>query len=102
MEGYAHIGTLYLLKEPNGNKNLVCSVIENNSNDKTSILLVVEDCAKKGMTAKVNAKWLYERESIGLILPPSGDIVIENGREFIRPIETKGYSKVLKPKPQKN
>lgn len=96
MKGYAHIGTLYLLKEPNENKNLVCSVIENNWNDKTSTLLVVGECSKKGMKAKVNAKWLYERESIGLILPPSGDIVIEGGREFIRPIETKGYQKILK------
>lgn len=98
MEGYAHIGTLYLLREPNGNKNLVCSVIENNSNDKTSTLLVVEECSKKGMKVKVNAKWLYERESIGPILSPSDDIVVENGREFIRATETKGYSKVLKPK----
>lgn len=102
MEGYAHIGTLYLLREPKGEKKLVWSVIENNSNDETSTLVVVEECSKKGMKAVVNAKWLYEREPIGPILPPSGDIVIENGREFIRPIETKEYSKVLKPKSQKN
>ena len=98
MDGYAHIGTLYLLKELGGDKKLVWVVIENNSNDKTSTLLVVEECYKKGMKAKVNAKWLFERESIGTILWPSSDIVIEDGREFIRPIEPKGYSKVLKPK----
>lgn len=61
MKGYAHIGTLYLLKEPKGDKNLVWAVIENNSNDETSTLVVVEECPKKGMKAKVNAKWLNER-----------------------------------------
>ena len=52
MEGYARIGTLYSLREPKGDKNLVWSVIENNSNDETSTLIVVEDCPKKGMKAK--------------------------------------------------
>lgn len=61
MEGYASIGTLYLLREPKGDKNLVWAVIENNSNYKTSTLVVVEECSKKNMKAKVNAKWLYER-----------------------------------------
>ena len=84
MEGYARIGTLYLLREPKGDKNLVWSVIENNSNDETSTLVVVEECSKKGMKAKVNAKWLYEREPIGPILPTSDEIVIENGIEFVK------------------
>ena len=84
MEGYARIGTLYLLREPKGDKNLVWSVIENNSNEETSTLVVVEECSKKGMKAKVNAKWLYEREPIGPILPTSDEIVIENGIEFVK------------------
>jgi len=84
MEGYARIGTLYLLREPKDDKNLVWSVIENNSNDETSTLVVVEECSKKGKKAKVNAKWLYEREPIGPILPPSDEIVIENGIEFVK------------------
>ena len=84
MKGYAHIGTLYLLREPKGDKNLVWAVIENNSNDETSTLVVVEECSKKGMKAKVNAKWLYEREPIGPVLPPSDEIVIENGIEFVK------------------
>ena len=84
MEGYARIGTLYLLREPKGDKNLVWSVIENNSNEETSTLVVVEECSKKGMKAKVNAKRLYEREPIGPILPTSDEIVIENGIEFVK------------------
>lgn len=90
MKGYAHIGTLYLLKEPKGDKNLVWAVIENNSNDETSTLVVVEECPKKGMKAKVNAKWLNEREPIGPILPTSDEIVIENGIEFVK---SKGLDK---------
>jgi len=84
MKGYAQIGTLYLLREPKGDKNLVWAVIENNSNDETSTLVVVEECPKKGMKAKVSAKWLYEREPFGPILPPSDEIVIENGIEFVK------------------
>lgn len=96
MDGYAKIGTLYLLREPNGNKNLVWSVIENNSNNQTSVLMVVEDGPKKGMKAKIDAKWLYEREPIGPVLLPNCDVVIENGIEFIRPLEVKEHSKTLK------
>jgi len=92
MKGYAHIGTLYLLREPKGDKNLVWAVIENNSNDETSTLVVVEKCPKKGMKAKVNAKWLYEREPIGPILPTSDEIVIENGIEFVK---SKGLDKTI-------
>lgn len=36
------------------------------------------------MKAKVNAKWLYEREPIGPILSTSGEIVIEKGIEFVK------------------
>ena len=92
MKGYAHIGTLYLLREPKGDKNLVWAVIENNSNDETSTLVVVEECPKNGMKAKVNAKWLYEREPIGPILPTSDEIVIENGIEFVK---SKGLDKTI-------
>lgn len=93
MEGYARIGTLYFLKEPKGSKNLLWSVIENNSNEETTTLEVVEECPKKGMKVKVNARALYERNPIGPILPLSEDIVIENGREFIQVPKTKVYSK---------
>ena len=95
MEGYARIGTLYLLRVPKGTKRLLWAVIENNSNDTTSTLEVVEECPEKGMRAKIDAKWLYEREILGPILPPLGDIVIENGIEFIKQIETKGKAKIL-------
>lgn len=96
MQGYANIGTLYLLPDQNSTKILLWAVIENNLNDKTSTLSVVEDCPEKGMKAKIDAKWLYERESIGPILPPAGEIVIEEGREFIKPTTSKAQSKVLK------
>lgn len=98
MKGYACIGALYLLREPKSNRNLLWSVIENNSNDETSTLVVVEEGSKKDMKTTVDAKWLYEKEPIGPILLPSEDIVIEDGREFIRQAETKGYSKILKQK----
>ncbi len=93
MNGYASIGAIYLLREQNGTKNLLWAVIENNLNDKTSTLSVVEDCSEIGKKVKVDAKWLYEREPVGPILPLAGEIVIENGREFIRPVEEKGVCK---------
>lgn len=94
MKGYASIGTLYLLRHPKVNKSLLWVVVENNSNDKTSTLTVVEECQENGMKAKVDAKWLYEREPVGPIFPPSGEIVVENGIEYVKPIsEEKTLSK---------
>lgn len=94
MEGYASIGTLYLLRHPKVNKSLLWVVVENNSNDKTSTLTVVEECQEKGMKAKIDAKWLYEREPVGPIFPPAGEIVVENGIEYVKPIsEEKTLSK---------
>lgn len=98
MQGYACIGTIYSLREQHSDKSLIWAVIENNLNDKTSTLLVVANCPENGKKVKVDAKWLYEREPIGLILPPAGEIVVENGIEFVRQIEEKTQSKVLKPK----
>ena len=91
MKGYPHLGTLYLLRiqtsNSNGSNSLVWSVIENNSNNNTSTLMVVEDCSEKGEKATVDATLLNEREPLGPILPPNGEIVIENVIEFIRPGE---------------
>ena len=98
MQGYAKIGTIYLLREEHSRKNLVWAVIENNSNDKTSTLLVIEACPENGIKAKVDAQWLYERDPIGPIFPVNGDIVVEDGIEFIKPHEEKAPTKVLKPK----
>ena len=94
MEGYASIGSLYLLRHPKVDKSLLWVVVENNSNDKTSTLTVVEECQEKGMKAKIDAKWLYEREPVGPIFPPAGEIVVENGIEYVKPIsEEKTLSK---------
>lgn len=101
MDGFPKIGAMYLLREINANKVLVWSVIENNMNDNTSTLMVIEQCLEKGRKIKVDAKWLYEKAPIGPTLIPSGDIVIEDGKEFIRVSETKVQSKVLKAKGRK-
>lgn len=93
MEGYAIIGALYYLREQYSDRSLLWAVIENNSNDNTSTLVVVEDCPENGKKVKVAAKWLYEREPIGPIFPPTGEVIIENGIEFIKPIEEKIKSK---------
>lgn len=95
MQGYASIGTIYSLRERYSDKSLIWIVIENNSNDKTSTLLVVEDCLENGKKVKVDANWLYEIAPIGPILPPIGEIVVENGIEFIKPVEEKTQSKGL-------
>ena len=93
MEGYASIGTLYLLRHPKTDEMLLWSVIENNSNDKSSTLTVVEECQEKGMKVKIDAKWLYEREPVGPIFPPAGEIVVEDGIEYIKKSEEKTKSK---------
>lgn len=89
MPNYASIGTLYYLQEQYGSPKLIWSVIENNFNEKTSTLMVVESCEEYGKKVKVDAKWLYDKTPIGPIIPQEGEIVIENGREFIRPIQEK-------------
>ncbi len=43
-------------------------------------------CEEKGLRAKIDAKWLYEREPVGPILPPNGEIVVEDGIEYVKPI----------------
>ena len=93
MEGYASIGTLYLLRHPKTDEMLLWSVIENNSNDKSSTLTVVEECQEKGMKVKIDAKWLYEREQVGTIFPPVGEIVVEDGIEYIKKPKEKTKSK---------
>lgn len=102
MQGYANLGTLYLLRHPKMNESLLWVVVENNSNDKTSTLTVVEECEEKGTKVKIDAKWLYEREPVGPIFPLAGEIVVENGIEYVKPIleeksEHQGIQKVLKP-----
>lgn len=94
MKGYSHIGTLYLFRLPKGTKSLLWTVVENNSNDQTSTLEVVEKCPEQGTTVKVDAKWLYEREPVGPIFPSTGEIVIENGIEFIKPKPIKKEKKL--------
>ena len=89
MKGYASIGTIYSLREQHSDKILIWAVIENNSNDNTSTLVVVEDCPEIGKRVKVDAKWLYEREPLGPIFPPAGEIIIKQGIEFIRTIKEK-------------
>lgn len=96
MKGYPSIGSLYLLPNKECNKTLLWAVIENNSNNNQSTLSVIEECTEKGIKAKVDTKWLIEREPVGPILPASGNIVIEKGREFIRPVTTKDHVKSLK------
>lgn len=87
MKGYATIGTIYSLREETSSKRLLWAVTENNGIDKTSTLTVIEDCPENGKTVTVDAKWLYSVEPLGPILPPNGEIVIENEREFIKPLE---------------
>lgn len=93
MKEYADIGALYLLRNPQGINNLLWAVIENNSNDKTSILMVIEEGQYRGMKATVDSKWLCGIESVGPILPPAGEIVVENGVEFIRNKKEKTLTK---------
>lgn len=95
MKGYASIGATYYLREESRSKGLIWSVIENNTIENTSTLIVVEDCPENGKKVAVDAKWLFGIEPIGPIMPPDGEIVVENGIEFIRP---KTQSKVLSQK----
>ena len=97
MKGYASIGTIYLLKHPKVSRRVLWAVVENNSNDRTSTLEVIEECEEKGMKAKIEAKWLYECEPVSApILQTNGEIVIENGIEYVRPIsKEKSLSKTF-------
>lgn len=98
MQGYAIIGSIYLLRESLSAERLVWMVVENNSNDKTTTLSLVEKSPECGKRIKVDAQWLCEREPIGPIFPVAGEIMIENGIEFIKLTEEKAQSRLLKPK----
>lgn len=98
MQGYADIGSIYLLRENPFAERLVWMVIENNSNDKTTTLSVVEMGPECGKEIKVNAEWLCKREPIGPIFPVKGEIVIENGIEFVKSVNEQAPIKALKPK----
>ena len=87
MQGYANLGTLFLLRHPKTDESLLWVVVENNSNDKTSTITVVGECEERGTKAKVDAKWLYEREPVGPIFPLAGEIVVENGIEYAKAIQ---------------
>ncbi len=82
MEGYPSIGTLYFLKYEAC--DLLWAVIENNANNQTSTLVVVEKGPKLGKRVEVNVHWLNERAPLGPIIKPEGELVIENGIEFVK------------------
>ena len=106
MEGFAHIGSTYSLREPNKDRSLIWAVIRNDSNNKTSTITVVEDCLEHGRTEIVDAKKLNELQPLGMIIKPAGEVVIEDGIEYIkRDLEhtkEKCPSKSLRPKNKYN
>lgn len=85
MHGYACIGSLYMLREREYSDRLLWAVVSNNRIDKTTTLMVVEDCEEKGKTITIAAKSLWDKKPVGPILPPKREIVTENGIEFIKP-----------------
>ncbi len=97
MEGYPILGSIYLLQENPTSERLVWLVVENNSNDGTSTLMVIEKCPEFGKKRKADAKKLCNIDPIGPIFPLTGEIVVENGVEFAKPIDEKVKSKVFKP-----
>lgn len=98
MEGFASIGAVYSIPNPKKyGKSFYCRVIENDFNRNISILEVIEYCPERGKKYEVDSKILYTCSGLGIILPPDGDIVIENGREYVKPREEiKEISKTLK------
>lgn len=98
MKEFASIGAVYSIPNPKEyGKSFYCRVIENDFNRNISVLEVIEDCPEIGKKFEVDSKALYICSGLGIILPPDGDIVIENGREFIRPRqEVEGKTHTLK------
>ncbi len=78
MKGFASIGAIYYIR------NDIGMVVENNSNDNTTILEIISDGPKYGEKIKADASVIYEAEPIGPVFPANGEIVIENGREFVK------------------
>ena len=52
MKGYSRIGMLFILPSLVTKEHLVWVVIENNLNDQTSTLQVIEDCDEYGYKQK--------------------------------------------------
>lgn len=92
MNGFATIGTLYMLSikvEKRSIEKNVWSVIGNNFNNNTTILENVEVGPDQGMKIAVDATKLYEKEPLGLVLPTNGEIVTENGKQFVKSAKQK-------------
>lgn len=88
MQGFATIGALYILSI-RGFEKSTWVVIENNSNENKTILENIEEGPNYGIKISVDAAKLNEREPLGPILNVNGEIVIEDGREFIKPSNQK-------------
>lgn len=92
MVGFAPIGLLYNFYK-NG-ETFICAVKENNSNDGTTTLVVVSKGPKNGKEIIADAVKLNKAESLGVLLPINGDIVIENGIEYVKvPDKGQNYQK---------
>ena len=98
MQGYPSIGTTYSLRFNNIDKGLFCAVIKNDFNTGNTTLLIVEVCPEYGKKVTVNSKMLCERQPLGPVFQPAGEVVTENGMEYIRPVRKKAQTKSLKPK----
>lgn len=83
---FTTIGTLYLL--PIMDKDEIWVVIENDFNNKKTILENVYVGLHHGERKVVDANELSERKPLGSI-PINGTIVVENGRQFIKPPKQK-------------
>ncbi len=94
MKGFATIGALYMLNI-NGEIN-TWLVIENDLNNNKTILTDVQVGPNYGTKISVDAVKLNEKEPLGPILPVNGKIVIENGREFIKPTKQSNRTYIKK------
>lgn len=87
MNGFATIGTLYMLSiklEKRYIERSIWAVIGNNFNNNTTILENVEFGTNQGMQIAVDATKLYKKEPFGLVLPTNGEIVTEDGKQFVK------------------
>lgn len=89
MNGFATIGTLYMLSIERYSERSIWAVIGNNFNNNTTILENVEVGPNQGTKIAVDATKLYEKEPLGLVLPTNGEIVTEDGKQFVKSAKQK-------------
>lgn len=95
MDWCPQIGETYLLLDQAKDKYLLWAVIENDFKCGSTTLQVVEDGPDKDKTKIVSTSWIKKQPEFGMVIELAGEIVIENGKQHVKPALENAQAKTL-------